>query len=242
MGFKMPETKPANEKTEVCRVWQLAIDVDMVLRGQGADPAKVRLRQPRLVELAGRAITLGTKWMQPLVAYRAVDIQEVPSGKVILENGAELKGYGISRRLKGLESVISAIATLGPTFEREFLAATNEDLALGLALDGFGTAAIGALTSAAGKYFTQHLTAKHSLTTGPLFPGMRGWDLAGAQTALFSLVDASSIGVSLNSSFVMQPSKSVSLVIGIGQKARCTELPCNECDSSEICRHKPSTT
>lgn len=224
------------------RDWQLAVDVDMVLRGQGADAAKVRLRQPRLVELAERAITFGTGWMQPQVAYRPLDIREVTSGKVILENGAELKGYGISRRLKGLESAIAAIATLGPTFERAFLAATKEDLALGLALDGFGTAAIGALTSAAGKCFARHFAANHSLTTGPLFPGMRGWELAAAQTALFSLVDASSIGVSLNSSFVMQPSKSVSMVIGIGQKAQCSELPCNECDSAETCRHKPSKT
>lgn len=236
----MPDTKSISGRTEIGSDWQLAIDVDMVLRGQGANPEKVRLRQPRLIELAERAIMLGTKWIQPQVAYRVLDIQEVQSGKVILGNGTELKGYGIARRLRGLESVIAAIATLGPKFEQGFLKVSKEDVALGLALDGFGTAAIGALTSAAGKFFAKNFAAAGSMTTGPLFPGMRGWELAAAQTALFSIVDAATIGVSLNSSFVMRPVKSVSMVIGLGQKAQCAELPCGECDSAETCLHKPA--
>jgi len=236
----MPETKTTPDKTEIRSDWQLTVDVDAVLRGQGANPEKVRSRQPRLIELAERAIVLGTNWIRPQVAYRALDIREVHSGKVVLANGTELKGYGIVRRIRGLESMIAAIATVGSEFEQEFQKASKEDVALGLALDGFGTAAIGALTSEAGKFFARNFAAPRSFCTGPLFPGMRGWELAGAQSALFSLVDASAIGVSLNASFVMQPVKSVSMVIGIGQKAQCTELPCAECDSADTCLHKPA--
>ena len=235
----MPDTKSVSGRTEICSEWQLAVDVDAVLRGQGANPEKIRARQPRLIELAGRAISEGTKWIRPQMAYRALDIREVQAGKVILNDGIELKGYGIARRLRGLESVIAAIATLGSTFEEEFHKVSKEDVALGLALDGFGTAAIGALTLEAGKFFARNFAAPGSFSTGPLFPGMRGWELAAGQAALFSLVDASAIGVSLNASFVMQPVKSVSMVIGIGQKAQCAELPCAECDSAETCLHKP---
>jgi hypothetical protein len=55
-------------------------------------------------------------------------------------------------------------------------------------------------------------------TTAPLYPGILGWELAAAQTQLFSLVDASAIGVTLNSSFLMIPTKSVSMVIGVGTR------------------------
>ena len=229
-------------QTEVLSDWQLGIDADMVLRGQGANPSKVRLLQPRIVALAERAIAEGKSWIRPLVGYRILDIQEVKPARVILANGAELKGFGIVRKLAGAESVIAAVATLGAELEQQILRATKEEAAFALSLDGFGIAAMGALTTAARRFFAQIAVREHLTTTAPLHPGMRGWALAAAQTQLFSLVDAQAIGVSLNSSFLMTPCKSMSMVIGVGTKVRCAGEPCDECDASITCRHRPSNT
>ena len=227
------------ERTGIRSDWKLSIEVDTVLRGQSGDPSSVRLRQPRLIALAERSIAKGTAWIRPQVAFRILDILEIKPGHVILSNGADLNGFGIVRKLTGAASVIAAVATLGAELERQIVRATQEELSFALALDGFGTAAIGALTTALRRFFAQLAGGGPLATTTPLYPGMKGWDLATAQTQLFSLIDALSIGVSLNSSFLMTPCKSVSMVIGVGTKLQPVAPLCDECGASANCRHKP---
>ena len=53
----------------ILREWDLQIDVDGVLRGQGADPAIIRSRSPRLVACAEQALEEGLQYLQPAVAY-----------------------------------------------------------------------------------------------------------------------------------------------------------------------------
>jgi hypothetical protein len=232
--------RPARQQTELRSDWQLAIDVDMVLRGQGADPDNVRGRQPRLVALAESAIAAGMSWIRPQAAFRNVAIQEIKSTCVMLANGAQVTGFGIARRLAGAGSVIAAIVTLGAELEKQIQRITKEDTALALALDGFGTAAVGELTTAVVRNLTQSPAGGQLVNTGPLFPGMRGWDLAKAQTQLFSLVDAAAIGVSLNSSFLMTPCKSASLVVGLGTMTISAGQSCDECGALATCRHRLS--
>src|SRR5271165_5148796 len=212
----MTSTILATGQTEIRGDWQLAINVDMVLQRQGANPGKVRLRQPRLVALAERAIAEGKPFIRPEVAYRILKIQEVKPAVVILANGAELRGVGVARKLSGAEFVIGLVATVGEEIERQILRATKEEATFALALDGYATAAVGALIIEARRYLAEIAEGKKLKTTTPLYPGTNDWELAEAQTQLFALVDGSSIGVRLNPSYLMTPCKSVSMVIGVG--------------------------
>jgi len=45
----MTQNLISSEPTQILSDWQLAITVDMVLRGQGAEPQKIRARQPNLL-------------------------------------------------------------------------------------------------------------------------------------------------------------------------------------------------
>jgi hypothetical protein len=233
----MTSTPAVPTQTEIRTDWQLPITVDMVLRGQGADPNNVRQRQPRLVALAERAIAEGTLRLRPQIAFSILDVLEPKPGRVILSNGTELKGFGIVRKLTGAASVIAAVATLGPELERQIQWGTQEQPAFALALDGFGTAAIRALSTALRRFFEQKAGGPLA-TTAPLYPGMRGWELAPAQRQLFSLVDTSAIGVTLNSSFLMIPTKSLSMVIGVRTKLQPAAQPCEECGASSTCSHR----
>jgi len=236
----MTSTPAVTPHTEIRADWQLSITVDMVLRGQGADPVNIRQRQPRLVALAERAIAEGTPWLRPQIAFSILDVVEPQPGRVLLSNGTELKGFGIVRKLAGAASVIAVVATLGSELERQIQLATQDQPAFALSLDGFGTAAIRALTTALRHFFAEKAGGPLA-TTPPFYPGMRGWELAPAQTQLFSLVDASPIGVTLNSSFLMIPTKSVSMVIGVGTKLQPAAPPCEECGASSTCTHKLSS-
>ena len=236
----MTTTQLAAGQTEIRRNWQLAVDADMVLQRQGANARKVRLRQPRLVALAERAIAEGQSWIRPEVAYRILKIQEVKPALVILTNGTELRGYGVAHKLVGAEFAIATVATVGAEIERQILHATKQDTTFALALDGYATAAVGVLIIALRRYFAELAEGGQLTTTTPLYPGTNEWELAAAQTELFSLVDAASIGVSLNAAFLMTPCKSVSMVIGAGARIQSGGEPCDECGASSTCRHRPS--
>jgi hypothetical protein len=67
---------------------------------------------------------------------------------------------------------------------------------------------------------------------------MIGWPLEEAQKQLFALVDASEIGVTLEPSGVMQPLKSLSLALGLGQNLDTDGCTCDYCTMRETCRFR----
>lgn len=136
--------------------------------------------------------------------------------------------------------MIAAIATVGLEIEKQILRVRAVEPALALALDGYGSAAIGALTVAMKRFFAERAAEAHLTTTSPLYAGTNDWELAAAQGQLFSLVDAATIGVSLNSAFVMAPCKSVSMIIGVGPWMKPAGQPCEECGASTTCSDKLS--
>jgi hypothetical protein len=227
----------ATETTVLRRDWKLIVTADMVLQRQGANAAKIRLRQPRLVALAERAVVEATPWVRPQVAYQILKIKTVEPERATLASGAVLHGAGIVRKLSGADFMIAAVATVGGEIERAVLQTTREEPSYALALDGYGTAAVGALTVAMKQFFAELASEAQLSTSSPLYPGTNDWELASAQQALFSLVDASAIGVSLNTSFLMSPCKSVSMVIAVGPQMKPGGTPCEECGASATCRH-----
>jgi len=235
----MTENSILNVETQIRSDWQLAITVDMVLRGQGAEPQKVRARQPQLIALAERAIAEGMGLIHPRAAFRRLDICGITRSCVTLKGGCELEGFGIARKLAGCRGVFLAVATLGKELEEEMGRAAQTNLPWEFALDGFGTAAIGVLSNAICRFFAE-LAAKEGLrATNQSYPGMRGWSLAEGQTQIFILVDAPAIGVSLNPSFLMVPRKSLSMAIGFGTQQQPPVHLCDECSVAAKCRHKP---
>jgi hypothetical protein len=228
------------EQTEIRSDWALTITADMVLQRQGAHAAKVRMRQPRLVALAERAVEEGKSLIRPQAVYRILKIQEVKPEAVILRTDLQMRGASIVRKLTSANFLVIAVATIGVELEQRVLQVMKADASFALALDGYGTAAVGALTVAMRKYFAELAKDEQLTTTAPVYPGANDWDLASAQAVLFSIVDASAIGVRLNSSFLMQPCKSVSMVIGIGPEMHSAGEPCEECGASATCRHRVS--
>ncbi len=235
----MTENSILTEPTQIRSDWQLAITVDIVLRGQGADPHKIRARQPQLVALAEQAIAEGTKLIHPQAAFRRLDICGITRSCVTLKGGSELQGFGIARKLAGCGGLFLAVATLGKDLEEEMAKAAQTNLSWEFALDGFGTAAIGALSNAICRYVAEQTAQEGLRATSQFYPGMRGWSLAEGQKQIFTLVDAQSIGVALNPSFLMVPRKSLSMAIGFGTQAQPPVHLCDECSVSTTCRHKP---
>lgn len=227
----------------ILRDWTLAVDVDSVLRNQGADPAAMHARCPEAVEVAGRALEEGLALAQPAVLYRQFAIEAVRGDDVRLEGGALLSGAPVAARLKPARHVIAAVCTVGSALVNRSDELFAIDPAHAMALDALGSAAVTALAFLACRFFDARAADAHMQATNPLGPGAAGWPLQKGQRQVFALLDAASIGVELASSGLMRPRKSISMIVGVGPDVPVDEnrrdgSPCEVCNLRETCRYR----
>ena len=222
----------------VIRDWQLNIDADMVLRGQGADPAVIRVRQPRLVDIAKQAVREGLALLEPAVVYRFALIEAMKHERLILADGAPFTGSLIARHLSPAHYVAVIVCTIGGTIDERISALMPRDPAYALALDGLGSAAVEALSAELCARLEQDAARLGHCTSVPISPGMVGWPVDVGQPQIFSNLDAGAIGVTLTESAQMIPRKSASLVLGFASTPFEAGTPCDFCALRGTCRYQ----
>ena len=182
----------------VLRDWELALDADKVLWGQGADPALMRARRPKLVAIAEAAIEEGRPYLAPAVLYRRIAVAGLRHERLLLAEGGVLLGPlhrqppGRSRRgdRRGRCTVGDAVTNvISERFQTDPVGA--------LALEGVAGAAAEALAETVCRHFDASALAEGLQTSIPLNPGMIGWPLTEGQPQIFSLIDTCEIGVAL---------------------------------------------
>ena len=222
----------------VLRDWQLNIDADMVLRGQGADPEVIRARKPRLVEMAERAVQEGFLLIEPAVVYRFVQVETMKHERLILADGMSLTGSLISQHLSPARSVALMVCTVGAAIDERISALMPRDPAYALALDGFGSAAAEALGTELCARLEREAAHIGYCTSVPINPGMIGWPVDVGQPQIFGNLDAEAIGVTLTESAQMIPRKSTSLVLGFAPTPFEAGTPCDFCALRNTCRYQ----
>jgi hypothetical protein len=221
----------------ILKDWDLALDADKVLWGQGADPTVIRARRPKLVAAAEKIIELGRPLLTPTVLYERFSVVELRHERLSLAGGA-LHGPLIASRLAAASEVIVAIGTVGNSLSQIISDRFPLDPVGALALEGLAAAAAEALGEAACRYFEASAAGEGLEASIPLNPGMLGWPLEEGQQQIFSLIDASAIGVTLGPSSIMQPLKSISLVIGLGHDLDQSGQSCDYCSMRETCHYR----
>jgi hypothetical protein len=218
--------------------WDLRLDVDVVLRSQGADPAAIRKRSPSLIESAGKALEEGNLLLQPKVIARRLLIEDLRHEILKLEGKGRLSGGLLAEHMGGAQEAIIVLCTVGEALERRAANASKEDAVYGLALDGVGSAGVEALANAACALFEDEATKEDCQITIPLSPGMVGWPVEQGQPQIFDLLDAGEIGVRLTESMMMVPRKSLTFVLGIGKELMAGGRICDYCSLKETCRYR----
>jgi hypothetical protein len=212
-----------------------SIQIDDILRGQGMDPNSPRARRPAFLQIAEVALGLGFPLLHPSASVCEALVREVRHERLLLENDATLTGPLVSRYLAGAERIAAVVCTIGPGLEK--LASEQEDVLLGLAMDGLGNAAIEAVGQQVCARLAQHAQAQGLETSAPLGPGEPDWSVGVGQPQLFGLFDPAPPGVRLAESGMMHPRKSVSFVVGIGQHMEQVDL-CELCSLKERCHYR----
>ena len=218
--------------------WQLAIDADMVLRGQGADPEVIRQRRPRLVDIARRAVDEGSTLIEPAAIYRTFAVEALRHERLNLVGGGRLSGALITQHLAAAEQVALIAATIGDQLEKRVAEMMPIDPSYALALDGFGSVAAEALGAAVCTFIEEQAARNNQCTSMPLNPGLIGWPVDVGQPEIFQLLDGGLIGLTLNDSAQLIPRKSVSMALGLSRSRFTEGRPCDFCALRETCRYQ----
>ena len=218
--------------------WDLSLDVDTVLRSQGADPAAIRRRSPRLVESAERALAEGSLLLQPRVTTRRLLVEDLHHERLKLEGNGKLSGGLLAQHMGGAQEVVIVLCTVGEALERRAADVSKEDAIYGLALDGVGSAGVEVLANAACALIEEEATEEDCQVTIPLSPGMVGWPVEQGQPQIFDLLDAGEIDVQLTESMMMLPRKSLTFVLGMGKELVAGGRTCDYCSMKGTCRYR----
>ena len=148
---------------------------------------------------------------------------------------AEVRSKSLSKNLDGCCTAVVFAATVGIGIDRLIARYGNISPTKSLLFQAIGAERIESLCDAFNRDITQD-AAQHEMFTRPRFsPGYGDVPLS-LQTDIFRTVDCQrKLGLTLNSSLLMSPSKSVTAIIGIGKNkgselsgcAVCTKKDCS---------------
>ncbi len=151
---------------------------------------------------------------------------------VIVENVPLSIQKIIFQQIKKSNSVAVFACTAGGKItgsSKEFMQDSN--LLKGYVYDLFGSIVVESAMDIIHESLRKDMTNFRLKITNRYSPGYCGWQVA-EQKKLFSLLPEHFCGIELTDSCLMQPTKSVSGIIGIGESVKFHGYTCNICDSS----------
>jgi hypothetical protein len=218
------------------QTWHRSLDVNAILRAQGADPDVVRRRSMRLVGLAERALRDGVPLLKPRVIQRRFRVESASLYGIRVQGGAALTGDLIAPELGGARAIVILAVTVGEDITLLAGSRMQTEPALGLALDGLGSAAVEALANVSVAAVAAGARSQGWGAGLQLSPGMVGWPLESGQRELFALLPNSG-PIRLTGSGMMYPHKSLSMVVGVGPGVSARASTCDYCAARTRCRH-----
>jgi len=224
----------------VIRDISLSLKTREVLRRQGLGGwAKVRPE----IKILIREILDGVKrthLLEPAVAYEYYTVSGMNGSRISVKGDKAIHGPLIPAIFPEAKELAVLLCTIGPKLEKQVTDYSKNGATLqGMILDGIGSAAVDELVSEVLRLIATEVSSQGYEISSPVNPGIPGFPLT-EQWNLLGLVKADEIGVSLTSSGMMIPRKSVSMIIGIGpQMATWTRAEvCARCTLRETCHYK----
>ncbi len=145
------------------------------------------------------------------------------------------KSKNLALRLKGCNEIILFSATVGLEIDRYIARCQRFSPLKALIANAYGTERIENLCDTFCSDMEENFKCENLSLTKRYSPGYGDLPLE-AQSEIFSLLDCSrQIGVSLNESLLMSPSKSVTAIIGLrkGGKINSGAHKCSDCNNTE---------
>lgn len=220
-------------------IWAESFALPPVNRREILRYAGAKAETPELTPLLEDALTEVSPLLSGKVCWTAFPIRRQKDG---LDLGfTKIQSTALQRNLTGCHQVVVFAATLGLGFDRLLARYGRLSPAKALLLQAIGAERIEGLCDVFCEKIRSEAQAA-GLSPAPRFsPGYGDFPLS-VQSDIFRVLDCPrKIGLTLNESLLMSPSKSVTAVIGLGQpqKADCA-TGCTQCGKTDcIYRRTP---
>ena len=168
-----------------------------------------------------------SQWLRPQFSYFVVNKQpDFEMGNIIL------------RQLRGSEAFALFICTSGLEFETYQQRLKEQgDMVRVFMADALGSVIAEKCADQMEKALQESIDKLGWMHTNRFSPGYCGWHVS-QQQLLFPLFQGHTCGVKLTDSSLMIPIKSVSGIIGLGEKVRKLEYTCGLCDFKQCYKRK----
>ena len=195
----------------------LAIDADEVLRFQGYKSG-LDVPSPDVLALFHEALDLGHTLMTPRAVVRRLPV--VRDVDRLIADGVTLTIPRIAERWGAVDEIVAGVCTIGAALEAHVASLWQaRELPLAMMLDSVGSGAVESLAEYVNDVLCQEGIAHGVNVTNRVSPGYGGWDVA-EQRLLWRLCPGDAVGVTLNESAFMTPTKSITVLVGAGRAAR----------------------
>ena len=153
-------------------------------------------------------------------------------GLVVCSAGTLHTGSRISRYMENASQIALFICTAGSVFtDLSHTYQQNGDFLEAFVTESIGSATVEHAMDKIQSQLEQEMGIDGKMITNRYSPGYCDWVLT-EQLALFSYIGKHPTGITVNSSSLMQPIKSVSGIIGIGTDVKKQSYGCSICKSS----------
>ena len=168
-----------------------------------------------------------SQWLRPQFSYFVVNKQpDFEMGNIIL------------RQLRGSEAFALFVCTSGLEFETyQHRLKEQGDMVRVFIADALGSVIAEKCADQMEKALQESIDKLGWKHTNRFSPGYCGWHVS-QQQLLFPLFQGHTCGVKLTDSSLMVPIKSVSGIIGLGEKVRKLEYTCGLCDFKQCYKRK----
>ena len=168
-----------------------------------------------------------SQWLRPRFSYFVVNKQpDFEMGNIIL------------RQLRGSEAFALFVCTSGLEFETyQHRLKEQGDMVRVFIADALGSVIAEKCADQMEKALQESIDKLGWKHTNRFSPGYCGWHVS-QQQLLFPLFQGHTCGVKLTDSSLMIPIKSVSGIIGLGEKVRKLEYTCGLCDFKQCYKRK----
>ncbi len=176
----------------------------------------------------------------PAIAWDIFPVQSLLHDHFILSNGSNIGGGPIVDVLCGASEILVGICTVGKRVdERIENLKQSKDMMATVILDSLCSWAVGEVKNRFIKRFREDLKGQGKFYSLAMSPGESDWNITG-QREIFTLLDATRIGLRLTDSMMMVPLKSLSFIIGISDQPFGIQdiSRCEFCKLKDKCRHR----
>ena len=208
----------------------MRLDIEEALRYLGAGGTQDQtLRQSVQREAEGL-----TARLKPRYTYKVVSLARSGEELLLPEAGLSLPGRTARLMLEECHQAVMLACTLGAEFDALLRAQQARDMARAVILDACGSALVEQGCDEAERDITARFPGLY--LTDRFSPGYGDLPLS-LQPAICGLMDAERrVGIHVTSSFLMNPSKSVTAVIGLSDKPQMARIRgCAWCAMRDTC-------